>query len=97
MERWFWELVFCQFTTKITYLACGLYSKASVNTDLVSAIFEFTQLLRPGALLENYFWTDDIISEKGLISALYDKSKKTLFYFRVPVLLVKQFLLVHGP
>ena len=45
----------------------------------------------------NYFWTADIISEKGLISALYDKSKKPLFYFRVPVLLVKQFLLVHGP
>ena len=48
-------------------------------------------------LLVNSFWPADIISEKGLISALYDKSKKTLFYFRVPVLLVKQFLLVHGP
>ena len=44
-------------------------------------------------LLVNSFWPADIISEKGLISALYDKSKKTLFYFWVPGLISEKFLL----
>ena len=47
----------------------------------------------PVLLLVNLFWPADIISEKGLISALYDKSKKPLFYFRVPGLISETVLI----